>query len=246
MVRRLLFIVLLCCSGSAWAGFSAPTTQRCYNSVTTGASVACTLPGAITNGDVVLVHVLHFVGRSLTSVKDNAGSPNTYAQGCSGTNDASAGTSCFAWFIAAGTTGTTITATISGTCTACSIDVNEFGVSGGTASLDTSVATGNGTGTVNTPSITPAGSGELYFATCADAASCTGVAGSWTACGHGLGSFTEECEFQLSVGSATAVAFTGSTSQVYDSTIIAFKFTASSTTPEINKRQKLEQIDPGY
>ena len=231
-IRVLTLAILLWLPAMAFAGFNAPGAQHCYTSVTTGTTVACTLPSTITNGDVVLVHVLHFVGLTLNSVQDNAGSPNTYTKACSSTNDASAGSSCFAWFIASGTTGKTITATLSASCTACSIDVNEFGVSGGTASLDTSNATGNGTGTVNTPSITPAGSGELYFATCADATSCVAVGGSWTACPHTLGSFLEECEYQLSVGSATAVAFTGTTSNAYDSTIIAFKFTAS-TAPNI-------------
>ncbi len=224
-VKRLLLLLLL--SSSAWAGFSAPGTQHCYTSVTTGTTVACTLPASITNGDVVVAHILHFTGLTLNSVVDNAGSPNTYTKGCSSTNDASAGSSCFAWFIAAGTTGKTITATLSGTCGACSIDVNEFGISGGTVSFDSSNATGNGTGTVNTPSITPAGNGELFFGTCADATSCTGVGGSWTACPHGLGTFSEECEYQLSVGSATAVAFTGTAANAYDSTALAFKFTAA-------------------
>lgn len=223
-----MLVILLGLPATAFAGFSAPGAQHCYASVSTGTTVACTLPSTITNGSVVAVHVLHFVGLTLNSVRDNAGSPNTYTKGCSSTNDASAGSSCFAWFIASGTTGKTITATLSASCTACSIDVNEFGVSGGIASFDSSNATGNGNGTVNTPSITPAGSGELFFGTCADASSCVAVGGSWTACPNGIGAFNEECEYQLSVGSATAIAFTGTASNNYDSSIVAFVFNATN------------------
>lgn len=192
--------------------FSAPgANDHCYTSASSGTTVACTLTTPPATGTVVAVSVMSFTGLTLSTVKDGANTsyilPTNH---CESTHDATAGTACVAYLIPGSTGNATITATFTGgTCGACSITVDVFGVSGGTASFTNS---NNGNGIANTitaPTLTVSASGTLIWGFCVDASTCSGVNGAWTAEAHGLGTFTEESEYQLSVSSNTAVGFAG-------------------------------------
>jgi hypothetical protein len=148
------------------------------------------------------------------------------------------------------------TKTINATWTGVSagdIWADEFSLTGGTSSFDKDVtaATGNTGTTVNTPTITPAGSGELLYSVAGDGGNITSPAagatqGVWTGSGGGI-SNGNATEYVLSSGTgAIAPNYTQSPSgSTWACMSMAFTFTASGGAVEgMNKRQKLEQIDP--
>lgn len=230
----------------AWGvGFSAPgVNDHCYTGgVGSGTTIACTLGAAPAAGSVVAVSVKTFSGLTLSTVKDGALTsyilPTTH---CEATNDATAGTECIAYLIPSVTGNATVTATVTGgTCVACSITVDVFGVSGGTASFNNSAAANGAANNVTGPTIPVAGAGTLIWGACTDASSCTAVNGSWTAEAQGLGTDGEESEYQLSVSSNTAVGFDGGGAGAQWSAVgMAFTFTPAGggTVPGQFPRQQ--------
>jgi hypothetical protein len=127
-----------------------------------------------------------------------------------------------------GVAGGTYTATVTGgTCSACDLFITEFPVSGGTASFDKKDTTGSGTGAISTPTLVPAGTGELYVAHASNAASVVGVTGAWTLGPDGVSANGDAMEYKLSVSASDSVGFTGTGGATFDSSIVAYSFTAS-------------------
>jgi hypothetical protein len=231
---KVCVLTLLFCV-SLFGAFTAPgANDHCYHSVTSGSSTSCTLGSSPATGKVVAVFVMTN-STTLSTVKDGAGTPNSYtitSQSPSNTNDVAAGSVWLAFFIATPTANAVITATVTGgsTCTiACSITVDVFGVVGGVASLDADAKSATMvTGAVVLPSIPVNNPNELIYGACADSNSCNGVTGAWIVEAHGLGSFGESAEYQLSVSSNTLVGFAGSVGNTYDSMGMSFHLTPSS------------------
>lgn len=239
-MRKLLLLLAIFLLGAvpqSFAAFSAPAAgQACYQAVTAGTTFFCSLTNDPTAGNVVVVSIMTFTGLTAGagSVVDSAGTPNVYSTPvCRTTFDGTAGTACLSYFIANGTANKTITVTITGgTCGACSLRVDEFGVSGGTASLDGTIQTGSGTTqAVTAPSITPSGSGRLLVGMCADGDRCGAVGGSWVLEVNAPGSFFEATEYQLSASSTTAMSFAGNTTADWDAVVAAFQIGGGGGSP---------------
>lgn len=241
-MRRLLKLLLpvVLVAIPAHAGVGAPTANdSCYTAVTTGTTASCTIVNQPAAGDIIIANALTNVALTLASVKDNAGAQNTFsipggmdASGCEITNDATSGSACITYLIEpSGTGGKTFTLTISGgTCSACSIYVTRYPVTGGTVAFGSASGT-SGTGTtITAPTITVSAAATLIvgFATAQNQVSA--VSGAWTATPNGVpaGGFGEEAEYQLSVSSNTAVGFT-ITSGTWDSLGAAFQFTVTGS-----------------
>lgn len=115
---------------------------------------------------------------------------------------------------------------------------DEFSVSGGTATFDTDIAASSGVaGTaINTPTITPAGAGELLFAGSAAGGTISTANSPWTQTA-GVVRNGDWAEYDLSAGSATAVNFTqtsGKWSAMAMAFLISSSFVAEDDTPPRN------------
>ena len=128
-----------------------------------------------------------------------------------------------------------IIATWTGSTGFADIFASEFSVSGGTQAFDTNIAgTGNSaavTGTISTPSITAAGSGELLYSMCVPSGAIihplAGVTlGGWTGAAVDLNGPGSEYILSSGVG-ATAVDYTDSTANdPFAAMAMAFKINA--------------------
>jgi hypothetical protein len=228
LTKLAVLFVFLALSPACHAAFSAPGTQICYGNVTAGTSTFCSLPVNPTTGNLVVATIITFSGLTAGACSVQDGASNCYSTPvCSSTHDGTAGTACLSYFVATGTANKTVTLTVTGgTCGACSIRVDEFAVSGGTASIDGSVQTGTGTTqAVTAPTVTPTGSGRLLVAMCADGDRCGTVGGSWVEEANSPGSFAESTAYQLSASSATAASWAGTSTADWDTVVAAFKIT---------------------
>jgi hypothetical protein len=230
MLRTVLLASILAVPAAVpcWAGFSAPT--GCYNQASSGSSVSCTLTAAPAAGSAVVVFAVSH-GQAAFAAKD--GNSNTFTvtpHSPASAHDATAGSAWLAYYIAGASANPTVTASWgSGLCTACSITVMSFPVSGGSASFDTD-SIGSGTsGGVSLPTIASTGSSELLIGACADSGGCGGVNGSWVAAPTGLGSFLEGAEYSLAGSTATNVGFAGSGGGNWDAIGLALKLSAGGT-----------------
>ena len=210
----------------SWAGFSAPL--GCYNQASAGNSVSCTLASAPSPGSAVAVFA---VSHGQFGFKVVDGSLNNYTvtpHSPSSANDLSAGSAWLAYLVAGSNANPTITASwTTGTCTACSITVMSFPVTGGTATFDTD-AIGSGTsGAPSLPTLASSSSSELLIGACADSSGCGGVTGSWTVGPTGLGSLLEEAEYNLAGSTATNVGFSSS-GGAWDTVGMAFRLGAKA------------------
>jgi hypothetical protein len=206
------------------------------NIFTTGGGVS-SISVSFTNnpapGDVVCVEVETFLasGITLTSVKD--GNNNSFIiSPNSPTSQATVGSLWLAYLIAPSNANKTITASFSTpTVGGCAITADDFSVSGGSGAFDKDGQSSSATGATPyiTPSLTPAGSSELFYA-CADGNSFAFATSSpWVQCqnlnGFGITAYI------LSVGSAQAVDWTWSGgSQAICSIAMCFSFSASGGT----------------
>lgn len=210
---------------------------------------ASTLSASLTNnpvaGNVVCVAVTSSNGGAVLGVvvKDGASTPNTYTNTTHSPSTflSGAGQIWLAYFIANATANKTITVTCTnGGGTSYGFIVEEFTVAGGgTAAYDkdaTAELASGGTTAVNTPSITPAGTGELLYAATTVLSLVTHptagqAAGNWTGSAAGLiDSGLAGAEYQLNAGTAQAVNYTASSGNTgWSGMAMAFTWTASST-----------------
>jgi hypothetical protein len=194
---------------------------------TSGTTNATTLGAAPTVGNVVCVGLTFFAaaGGGTTTVSDGT---NTYTitPNSPSTFDASSGQSYLFYWIATGTPGATITATFTNTIVFSDIWVDEFSASG-TISFDTD-GKGTGSGTaINTPSLTPAQSGELFFGVSTSAVGISSANSPFVLAAFGIGPDGPAGEYALNVSSAQAMNFTQS-SGTYSSMMMAFKYAETS------------------
>lgn len=214
--------------GGAAHTFTGPATanNRCYAATSSGSSDGCTLGTAPATGTLTIASVMSFPATITgVTVSDGTHSYAATASSPSSTNGSTAGNAWTFFWYATTTGGATITATYSGaSCTACSITVNTFGVTGAGAVVVDVDAAGNGNGaTVNTPTVTQGQAGDLYwcFAVSENGISASGGA-PWTAEGHGVGTFGEEAQWLLSSSGSQACNFS-QTSGNWDSIGTSFK-----------------------
>jgi len=181
-----------------------------------GTTVNVTLTSAPTAGNAVICAVEIYPNTlTISSIVDNAGSPNSYTVTPNSPSkvQAAAVQIFFAYLLnVPASAGATITVTASGSITFASyLGCEEFHRSSGTWTFDTDI-TGNGAPStaVNAPSITPAAAGELLYAvvTTEGSVAVTSANSPWTAGGAGTNTYSR-AEYILSGASgATATDFT--------------------------------------
>lgn len=194
-------------------------------------TVAVTLGSLPIVGNLICVVVQ---ADTYVSLKDE--NNNSYTITPNSPSNANAGPSGIEWaayLIAPANAGQVLTWTGSGTLGSAGIFADEFTFEVGfNAVLDVDAA---GTGTigtaVNTPSITPAGAGELLYGGAAVESFITAANSPWTGASTGLGgAIGTYAEYILSSASgATALNFTQSGSGHWDSMAMAFKLVAVFT-----------------
>ena len=199
------------------------------NSVTT---VQVVLGANPTLGNIVCIGFGTSAAVSSLVIKDSNG--NTYTVTPNSPENSAGGLVYLAYLLSApANANKTITATWT-TSVFASIWADEFSVSGGTAAFDKDAkGTGSGT-TVNLPSITPAGAGELLYscmgnsgstitAPTAGGASTNGV---WTGAAGGISTNGQggDAEYDLNASAATPVNYT-QTSATWSAMAMAFIFT---------------------
>lgn len=224
-MRWLRYLLILALLTPAWASFTHVQTKagNC------GSNTTCSLvlTSTPTTGNLVVYGVVFVTTISALTVKDSnnntytvtPNSPEIGFSGCANCRE------YLAYLLSAPSNATaTITATWTGS-SASTVFADEFSSTGGAVSFDNDV-TGSGTGTaVNSPTITPAGSGELLWAVVQPANDITApTAGSsqgvWTG---GAIQNSSASEYDLSAASATAVNFTESPTGGWGAMAMAFK-----------------------
>jgi hypothetical protein len=184
-------------------------------------------------GDLVCCMIFAYFSMTLLTVKDGNGNSYTVTpHSPSSAEDASAGSVWLAYLLnAPANADKTITATFAANPSGASIFVDDFTVAGGTAAFDSDAAASaaGATSPIATPSITPSGSGELFYSGACPSSGLTGVGGSWVQNSAGVGPSGEDAAYILSVSSATALNFTFGGTQDYDSIEMAFTFTPAGS-----------------
>lgn len=153
---------------------------------------------------------------------------------------ASAGYIGQAYFIASGTPDKTITITFNRTIVVAEIWVKNFSATG-VITYDNG-AFASGTGTVNTPSIPVAGSGELVWAVTSNAADTNGATGAW-ADSEGGGASSNASAFILSVSANTAVGWAGTAAAAFNAIGMSFAATAGGRTTKNTRNPTLRVGD---
>lgn len=210
--------------------FAAPASanNRCYGSATSGTSKNCVLTTAPASGSFVTVFVFGNPSLTAMTVSDGTNSYTATSNSPSNVNDATAGSVWMFYWYATTTGGTTVTASWTGTCSFCSIMVNNWGVTGAGAVVPDVVPTcagaacsGNGT-VINNPTITSPTAGDLLLCFEATENTTNSANSPWTIDPHGTGAFNELGEYILSASGTQACAF-GTASGHWDSIGASFK-----------------------
>lgn len=200
-------------------------------------TLALTLGSNPTAGNIVCVGFCPGAAVTAFTCKDSNNNSYTVTPNSPSTNISGAGQVWLAYLLSAPANATK-SLTLAWTTTAgVAAWADEFHVSGGTAAFDKDIAAGTSTAgtTINTPSISPTGAGELLFAAASAGGSISAPAsgatlGVWTGSGGAI-TTGDMAEYDLSAGSATAVQFTQS-SGGWSAMAMAFSFTASGFTPD--------------
>lgn len=217
-------------SGGGGHTFAAPATanNRCYASAASGTSLGCTLGTAPASGSFVTVHVFGGFSMSSMTMTDGSHSYTATSNSPSNTNDATAGSDWLFYWSATATGGATVTASWAGTCSFCSIRVDNFGITGAGAVVPDVVPTcagaacsGSGT-TVNNPTITSPTNGDLLICAESPENTTSSTNSPWTQEAHGLGAFDEVLGYILSSSGTQACAFSISSGH-WDSIGASFK-----------------------
>jgi hypothetical protein len=199
------------------AGASSPCNIVLTNNPATGDVIGC----AVTSSTASAI-------TSITSVKDSNSNSYTVTPLSPSTFLSGAGQVWLYYLIAPSNATKTITVTYTASNDTAAVWCDDFTVSGGTATFDTDARAETASGSsCNTPSITPAQSGELLYAALAPESSVTAPAsgatlGVWTGSGGALTN-NNMAEYTLSASSATAVNFTCSSSGGWSAMSMAFK-----------------------
>ncbi len=202
------------------------------NTVNPGKSVAVVLTTNPIQGNLVCVGI----GFNLTSgptgtvtIQDSNGNVYTATPQSPSPTQTNNTTYLF-YLIAPANASKTITASWPTTSVPSAIHADEFHSDVGGISFDTD-AEGTGSvagGTINTPSITPDGAGELLYASAASDNSQTaptagGTLGIWTGSGGGVSAFGDITEYDLSsAAGASAVQWTQSPNGTWSAMAAAF------------------------
>lgn len=205
-----------------------------------GATLSITLGSTPLQGSVIAVGVVSFNGTATpptVTVKDGNGNvytPTPNSPALANNEAITAGAAWTFYLIAPSNAHATITATYSVAPTFGLLKPTEFSVTGGTASFDLDTAGSGGSGTaLNTPTIAPAGAGELLFFQAAVAHSVTSVNSPWTLAGA-ITSGNAAGYILSGASGGTAVNCTMNTSSAWESMAMAFIFTASGgATPNM-------------
>jgi hypothetical protein len=178
------------------------------------------LPVNPTQGNLVCVGATFQSASNISglTVKDGNNNSYTVTPGSPSANIAGTGYTYLAYLLSApANADKTLTLSWTTASTGPRAWADEFSLGGRTASFDKDAAatapSGTGT-TINTPSITPTGSGELLFACAAAEQTITAPAsgatlGVWTGSGGAI-TVGNMAEYDLSASAATAVQFTQS------------------------------------
>lgn len=224
---------------SLWThvGTATPSTE------TSGTSCAVTISPAPVAGNTIWVGIISgndgSAAPAISSVKDGNGNSFTLTPNSpSGTYGSQTGSASLAYMLSAPSNiSPTITVTFAsaikdGTCLADSFQV----ASGYTPIFDTDAAGSGNSTTINTPSVTPATSNELFYSVVIPNAAITAVGSPWTVSpnvifdgdsGGPVPADESAAAYDLSVSSALAVDMTASTAGVYDSMEGAIKAISS-------------------
>jgi hypothetical protein len=229
-------------------GFTESQNVPKSNTSSSVTTLSASLPNNPAAGDVVVVAIFSGLTSAITvsAVHDGAGTPNSYTitPNSPSTFLSGAGQIWLAYFIATATANKTITVQISSTANTYSFLVEDFTVTGGTATFDKDVANetpSSGGTTINLPSITPTNSGSLLYASGCPASTITEptagvVQGGWTGSQAGLVAGNSGsnfgAEYQLSGSGATPVNFTMSSSGGWSAMAMAFYLISSTPINE--------------
>lgn len=232
LLLALVFVLCLCAPASA--GFTA-AQHAISGSVGASGPVSFSFTNNPATGSVVCVGIAWFDGvhtspGTVTVVDGNSNSYTLTTHSPSNTLATTAGTITLAYLIAPANAHKTITVTIpvlqpGGSF---SVSADEFTVSGGTAAFDSDIAGTGGPGTtLNTPTVTVSGSGELVYSMgAADNFPVTSVNGVWTQV-YASGGNGEAVGYILSRTSNVALNMTMGGSSSWDSMGMSFTFTSS-------------------
>lgn len=202
------------------------------DSVGSVTSLVIVLPSTPTPGNVICIAINWSDTISAVTVKDS--NNNSYTLSTSTPFVGSVGPVGLAYLLSApGNATATITASWT-TSRSAVMWAEEFSISGGTASYDTD-NTANGTAAaIATPTISPALTGSLLWATAQVQNAVTHptadeAVGSWVGAHGGISpAFATMTEYLLSsAAGSNAVNFTQSPSGAFDGIVLAIKFTAS-------------------
>jgi hypothetical protein len=226
-MRRLLTILLGLLLGST-ASFAQFTHVRGASHGASGTTNAVALGAAPTTGHLVVVAACPDVAVTALTVKDANNNSYTITPHSPSTVTSGAGQCWMAYLLSApANASATINISWTGAANVAGF-ADEFSYTGGTATFDTDIAANTATAgtTINTPSITPAASGELLFAGAAAGGTISGVGGTWATSGGAI-LFGDDAEYILSSASgATAVNFAQS-SGGWSSMAIAIKLVSA-------------------
>lgn len=213
---------------------SQATATATTNGSSTSTSAVLTNNPA--NGDVVCVGTFWSNGTSTPPASHSVAdaTPNTYTRASNSpasTQGAAAGIA-YEYYIAGITNGLkTVTSSYTnpGAGGAVEVIVDDFAVSGGSASADSNAAgSGNSTSPLNNPTITVSGAGELVHCYACVSAGITSVDAPWTQ--GAIGTDGSASGYILNRGTNVALAMTFGGTEQWDSVGASFKI-ASGFTP---------------
>jgi hypothetical protein len=234
-VIKKLTAILLSLSTPSWASFTKAQTGCTNDALGVAQTTAvCTLTNNPAQNDLVVCAVIWWNGTNNgtpASMTVSDGSGNTFTK--SPNSPVYANVSPVYLFYLANAPANankTITATFTSTSGADGIVCDDFTVSGNPVSLDADNAGGGASGaTVNTPTITVSGSGELLYAAANPGGALSTAGGSWTLGGNGIMlHIAGGSEYILSASANTALNFANS-GGAWDSIGASFKQTAAAT-----------------
>jgi hypothetical protein len=217
-------------SGEGICACATSTPVKASGTAATATTATVTLTIA-TATDPVVLSVWCVSTCTITGVQDGGARAYTKSINSPGVNNGGTGTPYIYYRLAAGTTGsTTITVTTSASIQH-QVQAIEFPVGTSCTVTFDKDAFGTGSGTsVTTPSITPAGSGEILFGFVATAGTGITAAGSPWTLGNIAATTGNADEYDLSSpATATALAFTQA-SATYSGASAGFILTTSGGT----------------
>lgn len=219
----------------AVTGFTKAQTGVATNVSTGQTAITCTFASNPAQGDLVTLGVLFSdtgtVAPTFTVADGNGNSYTIESHNSGSTNMDTAGYVGQAYLLyAPANANKAITATFNksdGPSGAISMWCDDWTPSGGASAYD-SGNVGNGTGTINTPTITVSGTNELVYCTASDAAS-VGVANSPFTLNEGGNQGGNQSEWAKDLSADQACAYAGTAGQVYNAVGMSFKITVATT-----------------